>query len=134
MRDVVFFYTFAEAFQVIVKEFSWTGPNILGLLIARCSFFVFKSSQLNELKGAVSIWKNAIVAESWDNTYVLPRYPVSVNQWSGRPCFNPRSRHTEDLKMLLGTSSLNTQQYKVRIEGKVDQSRESSSAHSYIWV
>ena len=32
------------------------------------------------------------------------------------------------LKMVLDTSLLNTQQYKVRIEGKMEQSRERSSA------
>ena len=32
------------------------------------------------------------------------------------------------IKMVLATSLLNTQQYKVRIEGKVEQSREWSSA------
>ena len=32
------------------------------------------------------------------------------------------------LKMVLDTSLLNTQQYKVRIEGKVEQSRERGSA------
>ena len=32
------------------------------------------------------------------------------------------------LKMVIDTSLLNTQQYKVRIEGKVEQSRERSSA------
>ena len=32
------------------------------------------------------------------------------------------------LKMVLDTSLLNTQQYKVCIEGKVEQSRERSSA------
>ena len=32
------------------------------------------------------------------------------------------------LKMVLDTSLLNTQQYKVRLEGKVEQSRERSSA------
>ena len=35
------------------------------------------------------------------------------------------------LKMVLDTSLLNTQQYKVRIEGKVVQSREKSSALPY---
>ena len=35
------------------------------------------------------------------------------------------------LKMVLDTSLLNTQQYKVHIEGKVEQSRERSSALSY---
>ena len=34
-------------------------------------------------------------------------------------------------KMVLDTSLLNTQQYKVRIKGKVEQSKEWSSALSY---
>ena len=38
------------------------------------------------------------------------------------------------LKMVLDTSLLNTQQYKVRIKGKVEQSRERSSALPYIPV
>ena len=38
------------------------------------------------------------------------------------------------LKMIFGTSLLNTQQYKVPIKGKVEQSRERSSALSYISV
>ena len=32
-------------------------------------------------------------------------------------------------KMLLDASLINTQQYKVEIKGKMDQSRERSSAH-----
>ena len=35
------------------------------------------------------------------------------------------------LKMVLDTSLLNTQQYKVRIKGKMEQSREKISAFSY---
>ena len=35
------------------------------------------------------------------------------------------------LKMVLDTSLLNTQQYKVRIKGKVEQSMERSSVLSY---
>ena len=35
------------------------------------------------------------------------------------------------LKMVLDTSLLNTQQYKVRIKGKVEQSRERSCAPPY---
>ena len=38
------------------------------------------------------------------------------------------------LKLVLDTSLLNTQQYKVRIEGKVEQSRERSSILSYTSV
>ena len=38
------------------------------------------------------------------------------------------------LKMVLDTSLLNTQQYKVRIKGKVEQSRERSNALPYTSV
>ena len=38
------------------------------------------------------------------------------------------------LKMVLHTSLLNTQQYKVRIKGKVEQSKERSCALPYILV
>ena len=38
------------------------------------------------------------------------------------------------LKMVLDTPLLNTQQYKVRIEGKVEKSRERSNALPYTSV
>ena len=38
------------------------------------------------------------------------------------------------LKMVLDTSFLNTQQYKVRIKGKIEQSRERSSVLPYTLV
>ena len=38
------------------------------------------------------------------------------------------------LKMVLDTFLLNTQQYQVRIKGKVEQSREKSSALPYTLV
>ena len=38
------------------------------------------------------------------------------------------------LKMVLDTFLLNTQQYKVRIKGKVEQTRERSSAILYTFV
>ena len=38
------------------------------------------------------------------------------------------------LKMVLDTSLINTQHYKVRIKGKVEQSRERSSALPYTSV
>ena len=40
----------------------------------------------------------------------------------------------ETFKMVLDTSLLNTQQYKVRIKGKVEQSRESSGPIPYVLV
>ena len=36
--------------------------------------------------------------------------------------FNPRSSHTKDSKIVLDPFLLNTQHYKLRIKGKVDQS------------
>ena len=44
------------------------------------------------------------------------------------PVFNLRSSHTKTQKVVLDTSLLNTQHYKVRFKGKVEQSREKSSA------
>ena len=41
---------------------------------------------------------------------------------------------SKTLKMVLDTSLLNTQQYKVCIEGKMEQSRERSSALPYTLV
>ena len=46
----------------------------------------------------------------------------------------PRRVTPKTLKMVLDTSLLNSQQYKVRIEGKVKQSRERSSALPYVSV
>ena len=57
-------------------------------------------------------------------------------KWSGRPRFNPRSCHVilKTLKMVLDTFLLNTQQYKVRIKGKVEQSRERSRPPLHLGV
>ena len=49
-------------------------------------------------------------------------------QWSGTPGFNPRSNHTKDSKMVLDATLLKSQQYKVRIKGKMEQFREWSTA------
>ena len=54
---------------------------------------------------------------------------MSVRQWSGRLGFNPRLSHTKDSKIVLDSALLSTQHYKVRINGKVEQSKEWSSAH-----
>ena len=58
---------------------------------------------------------------------------TSVRQWPGRPGFNPRSSHTKDSKMVLDASLLNTQHYKVRIKGKVEQSREGVAPSPTHW-
>ena len=49
-------------------------------------------------------------------------------------CSIPGRVIPKTLKMDLDTSLLNTQQYQVRIEGKMDQSREMSSALPYTSV
>ena len=60
---------------------------------------------------------------------------VFVRQCSGRPGFSPRSSHTKNSKMVLDTVYLlNTQHYKVRIKGKVDQSREWGGALPFTFV
>ena len=59
---------------------------------------------------------------------------VGICQWPSKAGFNPRSSHTKDSKMVLDTSLLNTQHYKVMIKGKVEQSREKSSALPNILV
>ena len=54
----------------------------------------------------------------------------SVRQWPGRRGSNPRSTQ----KMVLDASFFNTQHYKVRIKGKMEQYRERGSALAYIFV
>ena len=51
--------------------------------------------------------------------------------WSGRRWFNPKSSHTKCSKMVLDSTLLNSQYYKVRIKGKEVQSREWSRALPY---
>ena len=52
----------------------------------------------------------------------------------GDLCSIPGCVIPNTLKMVLDTSFLNTQQYKVRIKSKVEQFRERSSALPYIAV
>ena len=54
--------------------------------------------------------------------------------FTGRSGFNPRSSHTKDSKMVLDAPLLNTHHYKVRIKGKVEQSRQRSRALLYTLV
>ena len=57
-----------------------------------------------------------------------------VRQWSGRRGSIPGRVIPKTLKMVLDTSLLNTQQYKVRIKGKGEQFREKSSAPLHLSV
>ena len=53
---------------------------------------------------------------------------------SGDPRSIPGCVIPKTLKMVLDISLLNTQQYKVRIKGKMEQSRERSNAFPYTSV
>ena len=55
---------------------------------------------------------------------VFPNGPIDLSSIPGRVIPNT-------LRMVLDTTLLNTQQYKVRIKGKMEQSRERSSALPY---
>ena len=59
---------------------------------------------------------------------------IYIYIWSRRPRIRPRSRHTKDFKMVLDTSLLNIQLYKVCIKGEVEQFRERSSTLPYTLV
>ena len=52
----------------------------------------------------------------------------------GRVFANGTGVTPKTFKMALGSYLLKTQQYKVRIKGKVEQSRERSIAHPYTSV
>ena len=57
-------------------------------------------------------------------------FPNSLEYLGSIPgCVIPKT-----LKIIIDTALLNTQQYKVRIKGKVEQSRERSSALPYTSV
>ena len=58
----------------------------------------------------------------------------SLGEDSGDLGSVPSRDISNTLKMVLDTYLLNTQQYKVRIKGKVEQSRERSGALPYTWV
>ena len=82
-----------------------------------------------------------VLGFSWQNFWVLyikilnhkiEFYAIFISrQWHRRPGFSPRSHHTKDLKMVLDTSLLSTQHYKVCIKSKVEQSRGRSGALPY---
>ena len=67
--------------------------------------------------GRISVWCGFFIPAYWT------RVGESVRQWAGRLGFNTRHK-----KMQLDATLLNIQHYKLRIKGKVGQSRERSSA------
>ena len=90
----------------------------------------FKLKKSVKLKGSVLILFNKILYIIWVIglvSRVFANDPGALSSIPGRVI--PKT-----LKMVLDTSWLNTQQYKVHIEGKVEQSRERSSTLPYTSV
>ena len=63
--------------------------------------------------------------------YIYSIFGTECSLCTGRPGSIPGRVIPKTLKMVLDTSLLNTQQYKVRIKGKMKQSRERSSTLPY---
>ena len=66
-----------------------------------------------------------------DNRYTMGTFCKDVGN---RPTISGRVIPKTQKKMVLDASLLNTQHYKVRFKGKVEQYRERSSALSYTSV
>ena len=64
----------------------------------------------------------------------LSDHLLSARQWSEKQGSIPGRVIPKTQKMVLDASLLNTQHYKVRFEGKVEQSREMSRALPYTLV
>ena len=76
------------------------------------------------LSGILMIYKNLYGFEELFLTQIICTFANDPGDLGSIPgCVIPKT-----LKMVLDTSLLNTQQYKVRIKGKVEQFRERNSA------
>ena len=112
-------------------------PSSIGMEfgIEKCDMLIIKSVKRKTAEG---IERNRILGEKENYKYLGCHRSNTV----GRVFANglgdlgsiPGRVILKTLKMVLDTSLLNTQQYKVRIKGKVDQSWETSSALSYTSV
>ena len=65
--------------------------------------------------------------------YIYIYIYINVRQWSGELGSIPGRVIPKTLKMVLDTSLLNTRQYMVRIEGKVEQSRKGVAPFPTPW-
>ena len=76
--------------------------------------------------------KDMIIKSGWNLVFLLRGWLANQGlRTPGDRGSIPGQFIPKTLKMVLDTSLLNTQQYKVRIKGKVEQSRERSSALPY---
>ena len=105
--------------------------NFFFLLNSSCNFNkIFENEKFPEWSAA-NKWNSHLMFRGWWGFGLVGRAlangPGNLGSIPGRIIPN-------SLKMILDTSLLNTQQYKVRIKGKWEQSRERSSALPYTSV
>ena len=89
-------------------------------------------------------YQESVFSDVWSKVLIFFLYFIYLFYWIvvGRvfatgpwdPHSIPGHVKPKTLKMVLHASLLNTQQYRVRIKGKVEQSRERSSALPYTSV
>ena len=104
----------------------WFSSALMRQLVLEKENFEFKPVKLHLKIDLVSYPARAEGLVNMDMPLKLSG--LSVRQWLCRSGFNPRSNHTKDSKVVLDDTLLNIQYYKVRIKGKVEQSRKRSSA------
>ena len=110
---------------------------------SECLYCSYQSTYLPHFKSSISryiyahsskhihkynLYITVINIREHTHTHTTINLNDSVRQWPERPEFSLWLSHAKDSKMVLDTSFLNTQQYKVHIKGKVEQSRERSCA------
>ena len=148
--SIVFFSSLERSRYLSLFSFSFsltlwsagTAKSTTRQVLFFLSFFTFtRSGRLVEKRSSVCISKSLrIFYVYYYHYHITPRYRL-IGQISrvfangpGDLGSIPSHVIPKTRKMVLDTALLNTQQYKVRIKGKVDQSRERSNALPYISV
>ena len=96
-------------------------PNIDGKYMEVTNIYLFLLRFLGYIYIYIYIYKPG----HWPNKFSPLFREIGVQS---------RSSHTKDPKMVLDAALLNTRHYKVRIKGKVEQSKEWISALPYASV
>ena len=94
-------------------------------MLVDCNFLT------NVISGKVLLWYWVCFIYEYSKLYYIGLVGRVFANGLGDLGSIPGSVIPKTLKMVLDTALLNTQQYKVRIEGKVEQSRERSSTFPY---
>ena len=130
----------------LIRSIGWLYQALAPIClyhILRIALVANQYSSLFYLKGSRRLWLKVCYVD-WIRLTIVKLYNT-INRLIGpvrREFGNdpgdlasiPGRVIPKTLKMVLDTSLLNTQQYKVRIEGKIEQSRERSSALPYTLV